>query len=188
MYFVGARISPGRWAILRAPRRQNSLTTCCSRSHIIVVVKVVVVTVVVIVRVVVVEKMRRRSLVAFTSFFYPFFLPTIYSLPLQGWLHGLLTVTLSFVFTPFPVGQRSGVLWRACLFVCLSASISLKLHALLSTHFVHAACGHGSVLLWRRDVLPYVFPVFCMTSYFPIVKAMEACRCRCSDAVDDGEH
>ena len=67
MYFVGARISPGRWAILRAPPRQKSLTTCCSRSHILVVVKVVVVTVVVIMRVVVVEKRRRRSLVAFTS-------------------------------------------------------------------------------------------------------------------------
>ena len=37
-----------------------------------------------------------------------------------------------------------------CLFVCLSARITQTQHGRSSPFFAHAACGHGSVLFWRR--------------------------------------
>jgi len=50
-----------------------------------------------------------------------------------------------------------------CVFVCLSAIISPKLHVRSSPIFVHVSYGCGSVLL-----LSYVFPVLWMTSYLHI--------------------
>ena len=185
MYFVGARISAGRWAISRAPPRQKSLTICCSRSHIIVVVKVVVVTVVVIVRVVVVEKRRRRSLVAFTSFFILSSYPP-YSLFL---FRADSTDSWPLPCLLFSLRSRWGSGAEYCdEHVCLSVFRRAYLWN-YTPFYQHILCMLPVAMAPRRhDVLPYVFPVFCMTSYFPIVKAMEACRCRCSDAVNDGEH
>jgi len=53
-----------------------------------------------------------------------------------------------------------------CVFVCLSAIISLELHdRSLPNFFVHVSYGRGSVRLWRRsDTLNYVLPVLWMTS------------------------
>ena len=69
-----------------------------------------------------------------------------------------------------------------CLSVCLPASISLKPHAQTSSNFMHmllvavAQSSSGGV------AISYVLSVLWMTSQFPIMDSMAACRFGCSDA------
>ena len=90
--------------------------------------------------------------------------PNLISIRWRGLSGSIVFLERYTLITPPPIGGFVGVLWWACLCVCvcLSTIISSELH--VRSWPIFCAVTYGSVLLWQRYVR-YVFPVLWITSY-----------------------
>jgi len=82
-------------------------------------------------------------------------------------------ISFTPIVIPPPMGER-GVLWWACLSVCVCVCLSVRdrisgtTRPIFTEFFMHVTYGRDSALLWRRIVICYLFPVLWMTSYLHI--------------------